>query len=247
MGGGAGPPVAKKVCRRSTVGEGSRPTSAAATRGEITAGQTADELFNGLDDDNGDCLTDTLDMSWSTILGRSLSCPDQLALPVDNAPQNDPESRPPVVDVAAVSGGSGSRSDVDNDAELDELIRACADTDPGVLDDLGDFDSLDLTVYGVGLRPPDWWSSLGDSFGSAAGSAASAGDEATARRQGLNTPSPTPDAQEVRMTREQTPLHPWAEHRGSSTMPTSLDSSLDAICLLPGGPQTPFDSDVDDF
>ena len=220
----------------------------------MTADQTtnADDLLNDLSGDD-DSLSDVFDMSWSTILGRSLSCPAEQSVDEDRAAQSDVESRRRRVDVATGSGSeSGTQPAVDNDVELDELIRACADTDPGMLDDLGDFaldvdgsDSLDLTIYGVGLRPPDWWSSLGDCFDSGSGYTASGGGDSTA----LNTPSPRPATLEVQEAgqRSQQQPHPWAENRDSMTLP-SLHSSLEVLGSLAGGPPTSFNSDVaDDF
>jgi len=245
----AGGQTTKKVCRRSTVDEGQRATTAVR---RDAATDNADKFLNDLSGDD-DSLTDMLDTSWSTILGRSLSCPAERSIDADHAPKSDTESRQQPVDVVA---GSGSTSDIqptaDNDVELDELIRACADTDPGMLDDLGDFglevndcDSLDLTIHGIGLRPPDWWSSLCDSFDFGSGSTPSgdADGDSTVRRQALHTPSPglaTQDGQED--DRQQQQPHPWAENRGSATIP-SFDSSLDALGLLPGCLPTPFDSD----
>ena len=232
----------KKACRRSTADERQRTTSLSvspATHRDITTDQTTniDELLNDLSGDE-DSLTHVLDMNWSTILGRSLSCPAEQSVDADHAEQCD------------TPAGSGSASDtrpaVDNDAELDELIRACADTDPGTLDDLGDFaldvnagDSLDLTIYGTGLRPPDWWASLGDCFDPVSGYTPN--DAAASRRHALNTPSPGPATPEGGHQLPQQP-HPWAEIRGSAAMP-SLDSSLDALGLLAGASPPPFDAD----
>jgi len=233
--------AAKKVCRRSTADEGQRASTSSVIPTTTADHATGfDRFLNDLSDD-GDSLTDVFDMSWSTILGRSLSCPAD----ADHDAQSDAELRQQRVDVAA----SSARPAADNDAELHELIRACADTDAGMLDDLGDFgldmadgDSLDLTIYGVGLRPPDWWASLGDGFDAASVSTTS---DATAQRQNLNTPSPGPVTHDEQEQQQQP--HPWAENRGSMTLP-SLDSSLDAFGLLLGDPPTAFDSDVaDDF
>ena len=189
-------------------------------------------------------------MSWSTLLGRSLSCPPD----ADRGPRSDAESRQQQrVDATADGNTSDTRQAADNDVELDELIRACANTDPGMLDDIGDFgldvdveagDSLDLTIYGIGLRPPDWWSSLCNSFDSGSASTLSGGGDAAAQRRSLDTPSPSPaiqDGQEAGC-RQQQP-HPWAENDGCTTMP-SFDSSLDTLGLLLGDPQSPFDCDV---
>lgn len=257
----AGGQAAKKICRRSTVDERPERPKGSTTHRDPIIEQTTndDEVPNDIDED--DSLTDVLDMSWSTILGRSLSCPA-----ADAVYQSDAESRRRRADTAASSGADVSASSThDNDDELDELIRACADTDPAMLDDLGDFaldvsdaaDSLDLTVYGVGLRPPDWWLSLGDSFGESGPPGPSDDDDATARA--LNTPSPRPanlDGQEVVCLLQQqqpAPPHPWAEHhRGCVTTMSSLDSSLDELhgLLTAAEPQTtPFNSDdvADDF
>ena len=192
-------------------------------------------------------------MSWSTLLGRSLSCPPD----ADRGPPSDAESRQQQrVDAAANNGSASStRQAADNDAELDALIRACANTDAGMLDDIGDFgldvdvddgDSLDLTIYGIGLRPPDWWSSLCNSFDSGSGSTLSSGGDA--QRRALNTPSPGPATQDGQQaSSQQQPPHPWAENSGCTTMP-SFDSSLETLGLLLGDPQSPFDCDVtDDF
>jgi hypothetical protein len=143
-------------------------------------------------------------MSWSTILGgRDL---DAAAIPIDRpepevtlCSQRKPSGSPTGVVATAkrsqhprttATGSSrqqlllsnetgGQTGNAGTDVELDELIRACAETDPALLDDLGDFglccgvdesstgsgsgscsivDSIDLTVHGIGLRPPaDWW------------------------------------------------------------------------------------------
>lgn len=188
-------------------------------------------------------------MSWSTILGRSISCPAEQSLDVDQSRQ--PRTS---VDVAAGSGSPpGTRpADTGDDSELDELIRACADTDPYVLSNIGDFgmdaDSLDLTVYGVGLRPPDWWSSLADSFYAGSRPAPdSRGGETTTRLPGiLDLPSPGPPIHDVRdrsCQQQQQQQHPWAE---SPAMSSSFDSSLDALGLLPGDESQTFDSGVAD-
>lgn len=239
----------KKMCRRSTLSEGQQASSSttSATRRD-SAAATEDKFLSHLSgDDDNDTLKDGLflDMSWSTILGRSLSCPSGQSLEL---PQPTADSRP------QRDNGESSASDIrpvaDNDAELAELIRACTSGDPGILDDIGEFaldvpdsDSLDLTIHGIGLRPPDWWSSPNSSFHSGSEFTSSSGIEAAVQRQALNTPSPGPDEQEVCGGQQQQQPHPWAENTGSVTM-SSLDSSLVTLGLLLDGPQTPFDSDL---
>ena len=228
-------PPTKKVCRRST-------TSSVTRRGPaIPETADADQFLADLDVDDDGALTDVLDMSWSTILGRSLSCPatspDQ---PLDDAAAAESGQHG---DEVAAGGGSdlasGSAASDCGDPELDELIRACAADN---LDHLGgdfalDADSLDLTVYGVGLRPPDWWSTLGDGFERPAAS------DATTRLGALNTPSPGPASLDDQDTNrhhhhhhQQQQQHPWAENRGTSASISPFDSSFDALDLLPGGP-----------
>ena len=211
----------------------------------------AEQLLHDVDADDleEETLTEVLDMSWSTILGRSLSCPaGQQSLDVE---ENFRRQHGDDVDHVSVSVA---------DPELDELIRACAaDADGGAaLDCLGEFDldvdvvadSLDLTVYGVGLRPPDWWSTLGDSFDSPGSRPRPSGAGDVTAATGLNTPSPgCPAPFDGDRRQQQQEQHPWAENRGggSITVP-SFDSSFDALDLLPGGPPITFDCDsVDDF
>jgi len=216
----------KKVCRRSAVDDAQW-----AGCQEADQSSTGDKFLNDLSVNDDDTSTGCLfDMSWSTMLGRSVGCHDD----------GTESSRQHCVDHSA--------SMSDNDTELDELIRACADTDSGMLDELGDFaldmtdnDSLDLTVYGVGLRPPHWWSSFGHSFDSRSTSTSS---DVTSQRPALNTPSPTPTTHDEQDTgRQQQQPHPWAENRDSVT-----SQSVDALGLLLGGVSTFYHNDLtDDF
>lgn len=250
---------AKKICsRRSTVNDARRAAGSSVSSAAVERDQSdhADEFLNDLNDD------DVFDISWSTMLGSDFGCPSDVD--DDRAPSRsvDAESRRQrPVDVASSAtedGGSGRpTAAVDNDAELDELIRACADTDPaGMLDDFGDFagldvdvhggggvDSLDLTIHGVGLRPPDWWLSFCDNLDVARSTTAAA------PRLALDTAAAQDGLGTQHQQQQQRP-HPWAEsrHPAMISAPLADSSPFDALGLLAGGQPTSFDSDgVDDF
>jgi len=244
-------------------------------------------------------LADALDMSWSAILGRDIeeqrrhqSLQPQLQAP--SLRHRSASSSSPTGNVSGfvhrstssrTTGSTGSASH-DDDDELDELIRACAETDNpelttatgaedaavryvigdgGVIDGqtgffeeqaaefvrsltedddllLGDHhDPLDLTIQGVGLRPPDWWNSLDiaddfDGFAAAVSAANVAGDE----RVSQQLPQ-----------REEAP-HPWAENRdrasgdgrhpGLGGMDVALDRNGLSHLFENGGLSSSFDA-----
>lgn len=104
-------------------------------------------------------------------------------------------------------------------------------------------DPVDLTVYGVGLRPPDWWSSLdivGEFDGFAADSATISGD---ARR---SSPQLQQQHQLQQQARDEAP-HPWAENRDRadgrrSSHGATSDSDLSHRLFDAGGLSSSFDA-----